>query len=86
MRLEEEPGRLSMIRTIQQAIAEGHHQFDLLRGDEAYKAHWRAVPREACDVQVVPARNTARWRYQAWSYLRRAGSLARAFCQPNAAE
>ena len=42
-RLDEEPGRLSLIRCIQQSIEEGHRKFDLLRGDEPYKPHWRAT-------------------------------------------
>ena len=41
---DEEPGKLSMIRCIQRAIAEGQSKFDLLRGDEPYKPHWRRTP------------------------------------------
>jgi CelD/BcsL family acetyltransferase involved in cellulose biosynthesis len=67
IRLGDEPGRLSMIRTVQHAIAEGHRKLDLLRGDEPYKAHWRATPKETCHVQVVPGRTSAKWRYQAWN-------------------
>ena len=40
-RLSDEPGRLSTIRCLQRAIAEGHRQIDFMRGDEPYKAHWR---------------------------------------------
>ena len=69
-RLEDEPGRLSMIRTMQHAITEGHRKFDLLRGDEPYKPHWRAKSKEAFHVQVIPSRTGARWRYQAWSSVR----------------
>src|SRR5690606_6135764 len=50
-RCEEEPGRLSMIRCIQQAISEGQQEFDLLRGDEPYKPHWRAESNPTVDVQ-----------------------------------
>ncbi|MCG8447978.1 MAG: GNAT family N-acetyltransferase [Pirellulales bacterium] len=78
-RLDEQPGRLSMICALQRAIDEGHTQFDLLRGDEPYKPHWRAVPEPTADYQIVPARVAARWRYQSWSTLRRAGRLARQF-------
>jgi len=78
-RLEEEPGRLSTIRTIQHAIEEGHLEFDLLRGDEPYKAHWRATPRPTINLQIVPPRNSARWRYQAWNCLRGARQLTRKF-------
>jgi len=76
-RIAEEPGQLSMIRTLQHALAEGHQQFDLLRGDEPYKAHWRAQPQETFDLQIVPARSAARWRWQACNTLHRAVRLAR---------
>ncbi len=76
-RLDEEPGRLSMIRTIQHAIEEGHTTFDFLRGDEPYKAHWRATPHETFDVQIIPARSAARLRFQVRNCLRQAGRLAR---------
>ncbi len=78
-RLDDEPGRLSMIRTIQHAIAEGHTQFDLLRGDEPYKPHWRATPRATFNTQIVAPRTAAHWRYRSWNSLRRAGRLARQF-------
>jgi CelD/BcsL family acetyltransferase involved in cellulose biosynthesis len=76
-RIDEEPGRLSMIRTFQHAITEGHQQFDLLRGDEAYKAHWRAEPQATFDLQIVPDRSAARWRSQACSFLQRTVRFAR---------
>ncbi len=44
-RLDLEPGRLLLIRGIQSAIAEGKTTYDLLRGDEPYKAHWCAKSR-----------------------------------------
>jgi CelD/BcsL family acetyltransferase involved in cellulose biosynthesis len=61
-RLHEEPGRLSMIMCLRCAIEEGHSKFDFLRGDEPYKAHWRAVPRATYDYRVVPNRRLARLR------------------------
>ncbi len=72
-RIEESPGQLSLMCSIQQAIGSEHRQFDFLRGDEPYKAHWRAKPHETCHVQVVPSRVGARWRYQSWSHIRQAG-------------
>ncbi len=82
-RLNEEPGRLSMIRTVQHAIAEGHRKFDLLRGDEPYKTHWQATQKETFHVQVIPSRTGAKLRYQAWSSVRGAsrwvGRIARLF-------
>ena len=76
-RLDEEPGRLSMIRTFQHAIREGHQQFELLRGDEPYKAHWRAEPQATFDLQIVPTRGTARLRSQACNTIHRAVRFAR---------
>ncbi len=76
-RLDDEPGRLSTIRTLQYAIAEGHQTFDLMRGDEPYKAHWRAQPIETFDLRIVPARGTALLRNQAFDYLQSAVRLTR---------
>lgn len=61
-RLDEEPGRLSTILCLRAAIDEGHRQIDFLRGDEPYKAHWRATPRATFDCRVVPNRRLARLR------------------------
>jgi CelD/BcsL family acetyltransferase involved in cellulose biosynthesis len=61
-RLAEEPGRLSTILCLRAAINEGHRHFDFLRGDEPYKAHWRATPRATFDCRVVPNRRLARLR------------------------
>ena len=61
-RLEDEPGRLSTILCLKAAIEEGRRQFDFLRGDEPYKAHWRATPRTTYDYRVVPNRRVARIR------------------------
>ena len=41
--LEEEPGRLATMATLRAAIESGYRVYDLLRGDEAYKAHWRTA-------------------------------------------
>jgi CelD/BcsL family acetyltransferase involved in cellulose biosynthesis len=78
-RCEEEPGQLSMILCVERAIAEGNSRFELLRGDEPYKAHWRAEPTATVNVQVISPRTLARWRHYSWSGLRRAGRLVRQF-------
>lgn len=59
-RLDEEPGRLSIISTLQDAMREGRQTFDFMRGDEPYKAHWRATPRPTNRVRIVPPRGSAR--------------------------
>jgi len=65
--LEHEPGRLITLGTLRMAIDEGRHAFDFLRGDEAYKAHWRAHPRPTLDIRVVSNTASARLRNQLWS-------------------
>ena len=60
--LDQEPGRLITMATVRRAIEQGDRAFDFLRGDEPYKSHFRARPRESFDVRVVPNRVTARLR------------------------
>jgi CelD/BcsL family acetyltransferase involved in cellulose biosynthesis len=61
-RLGDEPGRLSALRCLQQAIQEQCQRFDFLRGDEPYKAHWRATPHAVVNYRIVPNRRLARLR------------------------
>lgn len=65
-RLDEEPGRMINIATLQKAIADGQQGFDFLRGDEPYKAHWRAQPCGSVTWRVAPRRVTAQIRHGAW--------------------
>jgi CelD/BcsL family acetyltransferase involved in cellulose biosynthesis len=76
-RLDEEPGRLSTILCLRAAIEEGHSQIDFLRGDEPYKAHWRATPRETFDYRVIPNRRLARLRGRVWNVADMIGDWAR---------
>jgi len=64
--LEHSPGRLSHITMLRRAIEQGYRALDFLRGDEPYKAHWRAEPRGSLEIRVVPARPAARLRHAAW--------------------
>jgi len=64
--LEHEPGRLITLATIKQAIDEGCQAIDLLRGDEPYKAHWRATPLASYDMRIVANRGSAQLRHRAW--------------------
>ncbi len=65
--LQHQPGRLSNMATIRRAIERGDQWFDFLRGDEPYKAHWRAVCRGTVDAIVLPSRMSAQIRYGVWS-------------------
>lgn len=70
-RLDEEPGRLAGIAVIRQAIDEGLAVYDLLRGDEPYKAHWRARPTPTAQLTLVNPRRRSRARHKAHQFLRR---------------
>jgi CelD/BcsL family acetyltransferase involved in cellulose biosynthesis len=76
-RLAEEPGRISTICSIRRAIEDGHSQFDFLRGDEPYKAHWRATPRTVWRWQAAAPRHLPIIRKQAWTAAQRIGELGR---------
>ncbi len=64
--LEHEPGRLIMIATIQRAIAREQAVFDFLRGDEAYKPHWRAECHTTSNYRLVAPKVTSRMRHGVW--------------------
>ena len=76
-RLAEEPGQLSTLASIQRAIKDRHAHFDFLRGDEPYKAHWRATPRQTYRLAAVPNRLWPRVRQSAWSGARRVRGAAK---------
>jgi CelD/BcsL family acetyltransferase involved in cellulose biosynthesis len=73
--LDVEPGRLVMMATLRSAIEEGYRAFDLLRGDEPYKSHWRALPRPSMQVKILPGRGADWLRRGAWA----AGQQVRAW-------
>jgi CelD/BcsL family acetyltransferase involved in cellulose biosynthesis len=61
-----EPGRASMAIAIRDAIESGFRAFDLLRGDEPYKLHWRATPRPTLRARAVATHRSARLRGAVW--------------------
>jgi CelD/BcsL family acetyltransferase involved in cellulose biosynthesis len=65
-RLSDRPGHLANMASLRRAIEQGQHAYDFLRGDEPYKAHWRAQRRPMLWVRVVPDRAAARLRHNAW--------------------
>lgn len=64
--LEEEPGRLINVATLKKAIDDGQSGFDFLRGDEPYKAHWRAEPRPSIELHIAASSALARIRHGVW--------------------
>lgn len=63
---EDSPGKLLTALLIKEAIETGRISFDFLRGDEAYKPHFRALPSETVNLQVVPNRAAAQFRHGLW--------------------
>jgi CelD/BcsL family acetyltransferase involved in cellulose biosynthesis len=60
------PGHFGKMIGIRGAIAEGYRAFDFLRGDEPYKAHWRAAARAIVEFRVAAPRRSARVRLRLW--------------------
>ena len=60
------PGRLITMGVLREAIESGCRSYDLLRGNEPYKAHWRAQPHPTIDLCVLPNRGADRLRYGFW--------------------
>lgn len=65
--LHEEPGHLAAIATLKLAITQGYRAFDFLRGDEPYKAHWRAQPLPTCELRTAANHAAAQLRYRTWA-------------------
>ncbi len=70
------PGKLSMMAAIQFAIARGCTAFDLLGGDEPYKANWRAVATARHDLRLWQRGMRGYLEWTAWNgYMTVAGQL-----------
>lgn len=63
-RLDRNPGQLAAIATVKRAIESGHTRFDFLRGDEPYKAHWRAKPHATYRLRVLAKSHSTNWLAQ----------------------
>lgn len=64
---EYSPGKLTMMASIQYAFEQGCEFFDLLRGDEPYKANWRAAPVACYDLRVWREGVVGRMEWAIWS-------------------
>lgn len=65
--LDTEPGRILKTQILKHMLREGYKHFDLLRGDEPYKAHARAEPRATREVHIVPRNVLSQWRHSVWN-------------------
>ena len=88
-RLDVRPGELANMWAIRNALEQGQHHYDFLRGDEEYKSRWRAQPRPMLAVRVVPPFRSARLRHSAWvagqnvkQWLKRSAKLAKSIQPP----
>jgi CelD/BcsL family acetyltransferase involved in cellulose biosynthesis len=64
--VEHQPGKLTNMANIRRAIKSGHRGYDFLRGDEPYKAHFRAKPRPNMEIRIVPDRPAPLLRHKLW--------------------
>jgi CelD/BcsL family acetyltransferase involved in cellulose biosynthesis len=60
------PGNLSIMTSIHFAIEQGCESFDLSRGDQPYKANWRATPTACYDVRIWPDHISGRLEHAMW--------------------
>jgi CelD/BcsL family acetyltransferase involved in cellulose biosynthesis len=65
-RLDMEPGNLITAAAVRRAIEQGGRAVDFLRGDEPYKAHFRATARPLLALRIVPNRTASRLRNNLW--------------------
>lgn len=64
--IDQEPGRMVKIALLKRAMSRQIRSLDFLRGDEPYKAHWRAEPRPTLNHLVSAPNATSRMRLSAW--------------------
>jgi len=64
--LDLEPGRMTQTASKQWAIARGLPRYDYLRGEERYKANWRAEPHPTWDIRIAAPRVAPRLAHGVW--------------------
>jgi CelD/BcsL family acetyltransferase involved in cellulose biosynthesis len=84
--VEHQPGNLSMMAIVRWAIEQGHRGIDLLRGDEPYKAHWRAEPQSTIRIRVLPGKWTGWLRHNLWVTARQTKTILSKVGMPRRAE
>jgi CelD/BcsL family acetyltransferase involved in cellulose biosynthesis len=52
--------------SIRRSIESGYRGYDFMRGDEPYKAHFRATARPSMEIRVIPDRAGPQIRHQLW--------------------
>jgi CelD/BcsL family acetyltransferase involved in cellulose biosynthesis len=74
---DEQPGWAALVASLGDAIEEGYHVFDFLRGDEPYKASLGGEPVPLAQVRIVGRSLLARTHHQMWLAGNRAKVLAK---------
>jgi len=64
--LNESPGHMMTFSLVREAIRRGHRMYDLLRGDEPYKAEWGAVRHRTFSMRVSANHVSSRVRHSVW--------------------
>jgi len=64
--LDAQPGWLDWTASIRRAISQGFRGFDFMRGNEPYKATFRAEPIPLSEIRIVGRRPVAVFRDQLW--------------------
>lgn len=76
------PGRLLNATLIRETIARGLLGYDMLRGDEPYKRHWKAHALQLCRTRITRDRPRDRLRHACWRARATLARLWRAWRQP----
>jgi CelD/BcsL family acetyltransferase involved in cellulose biosynthesis len=63
---DERPGWLNLAATLRWAIERGIKRFDMLRGDESYKASFAAQPVPLVELRVAGRRKSSTLLHKAW--------------------
>jgi CelD/BcsL family acetyltransferase involved in cellulose biosynthesis len=64
--IADQPGKLNNLSSIRTSIEGGHRFYDFLRGDEPYKAHFRAAGRPSMEIRIIPDRAASKLRHKLW--------------------
>jgi CelD/BcsL family acetyltransferase involved in cellulose biosynthesis len=64
---DQRPGWLSFAASLKLAVEEGYQYFDFMRGDEPYKASWKAGPVALSEIRIVGVGRSSRLRHAGWS-------------------
>lgn len=63
---DEHPGWLKLVHTLRWAINAGYEAFDMLRGDEPYKASFGGQAEPLMQVRIAGCQSSAKLRHAAW--------------------